>query len=846
MKKHIALFLAFLMAISLAACGNETAGEPTDPGTDIFTPEIQTSSGAPVMIDPPVEMPEPEPEEISLTFTEDEWPIVDGATAFLPYYQEMAARMLGITNDEAGQHIMCSTTDYAYPYLWQGKTDMVFCLRPSQEQTKTALDEYGVVFEEVPFAREGFVFFVNKNNPVDSITVEQLHDIYAGKITNWKELGGNDEEIIAYQRTEGSGSQTGLYLHVISPDEIQEPPIEKRISTMGEIIDAVAGYSNAEGALGYSYRYFVTNMHYDEQIKMLKVDGVYPDYENIADGSYPLISDVCAVYREDEATDSAVRKIANWCASSQGAMLAKELGYVPTSEAEGTLFKAEISDPDDVTVDYAVGNPCPECTVQYTYIENNLTTQQIIVDDSTNSSFYADYVHISGLKDKNVERVINQKIEDAFYDVYNTDYPPYPGVRTRLAMFDKYKDSNDYYGFCSAYIQSNFNNILSISISKEFSKYAYTDEYSDELTVSDCRTLNLDLNTGKEIFIGDLFADNVDGIAYINDMIAAESDKPEAFDEPPLYRWGDEADIHFRRAFEGINKNQKYYINSWDGSLCIVLDYENPEIANFYTPTIYKISMLGINSYESRFMGEDSLFVDETVSPRLFEVPFDEKNAINYNDYVNGWIPEYNIDLSLSATIYEGMTQGVIAQLDPEFGWLDALEARARERYENLNKTAYSASASFYSSASRFGEYTNTYTNMDFYAWNSSWYYLDEFTERYSLCFAQGAENPLGLNELFAPDCDMYQVMEDTVVSSITDFLGEYYGKDTYVAMFRETITSLRGFCVTSDSIVLDCYKINDIINTYLPAESDNWEVRECLTNLKYKDLGMENLTIFN
>lgn len=842
MKKTIAILLAAIMVFAMAACGSMTV---SDPDADIYTPENDPPLDGPGTINYS-QAPVSEPEEISLTFTEDEWPVVDGATAFFPFYQEMTARMLGISNEEAGEYLLCSTTDYAYPYLWQGKVDLIFCLRPSEEQVAEAR-ENNVVFEEVPFANEGFVFFVNKNNPVDDITAEQLHDIYSGKVTNWKELGGNDEEIIAYQRTEGSGSQTGLYLHVISPDEVQEPPIEKRIGTMGGIIDAVAGYENAEGAIGYSYRYFVTNMHYDEQIKMLRVNGVYPEYSTIASGDYPLISDVCAVFREDEPADSAVRKIANWCCSSQGAWLAKELGYIPTAEATGTLYTAESNDPDTVTVDYAKGNPSPQCNVMHTFYENNLEFQDINVEDGDNS---ASFVRISGLKDKTVERQINRLIEDRFYELYDAEFPPYPGVRTRLAMFDAYNDYDSYQN-CYAYVAGNFNNILSIELIKSRSVYYYDYNVNDELYIEDIRTLNVDLNTGKEIFIGDLFTDSMDGVAYINDMIGAESDKPEAFDEPVSLWYGKKsAAINFRRAFEGINTNQKYYINSYDGTLNVVLDYENPEIANLYTPTVYSISMLGINAYESRFMCSESLFTDETLSPCLFEVSFKDISGEGDYDYINDWIPEYHINLSIDTSIYNDMSDAVIGELTPDDEKLGRLEKYARERWEYLTKvygkSPYNASASFYSYGSRYGSYTNTVTSMSFWAADSNWNYLDDMYDTTYLCFAPDCDVPLGLNDIFTPDCDMYAVMENAMVKRITEVLGKYDDPAIYVEMYRDVVTLLNGFNLNQTSIVLDCPTINDIINTYLPWETDNWDLKTSLTELRYKDLGMENLTIFN
>jgi phosphate transport system substrate-binding protein len=298
MKKTVSVIITLILLLGLCSCQGQQGGGSVKPL-----------------------------EKASLQIALEDWPVVDGATAFLPYYEHMAALMLDKPRDEARQYIFCSTTDYAYPKLADKEVDLIFCLRPSEDQVRYA-KERGVEFECVPFANEAFVFFTNKDNPVDSLTVKQLHDIYAGKITNWKELGGKDQPIIAYQRSEGSGSQTGLYLHVIPQNEVMEPPTEQRIATMGEIVDVVANYDNAPGGLGYSYLYFVTNQHFDEDIKLLKIEGVEPSNANVSAGKYPLISEVCAVFRNYEAEGSLVRQIAQWCISDEGQQLAGEEGYV--------------------------------------------------------------------------------------------------------------------------------------------------------------------------------------------------------------------------------------------------------------------------------------------------------------------------------------------------------------------------------------------------------------------------------------------------------------------------------------------------------------------------------------
>ncbi len=298
-KRILCLALALLMVVSITACGGD---------------DNAANSSAP-------------DEAASLTLTKEELPVIDGALALAPYYEAMTAKLLGIDVEEARTLVLCSNTPAAYQNLTDKKVDMIFCAMPSDEQVETA-KQAGVTFEYHTILNGGFVFFVNKDNPVKSLTKKQLQDIYRGKIKNWKELGGDDVEIIPYQRNEGSGSQTGLYRFLLPKSAVMKAPTELAIGDMGDIVDAVAHYDNAKGAIGYSYYYYVSSMHYTDQIKLLGVDGVIPSDETISDGSYPMINQSQIVIRDDTPEDSVVRKIIAWCQSEEGAKLAEENGYV--------------------------------------------------------------------------------------------------------------------------------------------------------------------------------------------------------------------------------------------------------------------------------------------------------------------------------------------------------------------------------------------------------------------------------------------------------------------------------------------------------------------------------------
>ncbi len=212
--------------------------------------------------------------------------------------------------------------------------DLLVVTEPSEEELKLA-EEKDVELEVIPVVKEGFVFYVNSQNPVKSLTLEQVQDIYTGKITNWKEVGGKDSKIKAYQRPENSGSQTGMYSLVMKNKEIMEAPKEDLIETMFEIVNLVSNYDNGEASIGYSYYYYATTMFEDmdkditNRIRLLGIDGIEPNNETIKNDTYPLQTAYYIVINKKEPKDSNTRKLVDAMLSTRGQAVAKEAGYVP-------------------------------------------------------------------------------------------------------------------------------------------------------------------------------------------------------------------------------------------------------------------------------------------------------------------------------------------------------------------------------------------------------------------------------------------------------------------------------------------------------------------------------------
>lgn len=262
-----------------------------------------------------------------LSFTLQTYPKVDGSTVTIPLSEAIAAQLTGLSIEEVRPIIYHSKTHEAYLNLIHRQVDLIFVTYPSVDE-QTYAKNSNIELEIIPIVSEAFIFMTHKNNPVDSLTLTQIQDIYQGKITNWREVGGDDVPIIAYQRPENSGSQSGFYDLVMKDLPVMNPPTDWIAGSMGDIIDAVATYKNIPDAIGYSYYYFVTDMWKNEQVKLLKVNDVYPNNETIASGEYPIKTYYYAVFRKEEKEHSDVRRLVDWMLSDHGQQLAENFGYV--------------------------------------------------------------------------------------------------------------------------------------------------------------------------------------------------------------------------------------------------------------------------------------------------------------------------------------------------------------------------------------------------------------------------------------------------------------------------------------------------------------------------------------
>ena len=278
-------------------------------------------------------------EQSTLRFHREDLLRLDGATALYPVYAGFVQAVypqgeypLYDNTSEGYGSVTCSGTVNAYERLITGRTDLIFAAAPSQEQLEMAR-RAAKELHLTPIGREAFVFFVNSRNPVEGLTVEQIQGIYTGQITNWNQVGGKNQPIRPFQRLENSGSQSAL-LRLMDGLPLIEPEKEDRVGGMGGIIQQVASYRNYKNSIGFSFRFYASEMAANDQIRLLALDGVSPTKESILDGSYPISDSFFAITAapigapDPRESNPNLNAFLDWILSEQGQQIVEDSGYV--------------------------------------------------------------------------------------------------------------------------------------------------------------------------------------------------------------------------------------------------------------------------------------------------------------------------------------------------------------------------------------------------------------------------------------------------------------------------------------------------------------------------------------
>jgi len=289
---------------------------------------------------------------INLNLTIDSYPAVDGSTSTHPLGMLIACELLGLPYKwDAHPHdgttriypnpktaaeeavakkltdeiVVHNGTHGSYVNVIEKKAALALVARlPSQDELDEAKKQ-GVTLETRAVAMDAFVFILNKQNAIDSLTTKQIQEIYTGKTTRWDQVGGPANDIHPYQRNATSGSQVLMETLVMKDLTMVDAPDMILMGMMGPINII----SDDPLGIGYSVYFFEQFMAPNEKLKLVGVDGIVPDFKTIQSRTYPFATEVYAVIRADLDPQSEAYRMRDWLFTAEGQATVKKSGYVP-------------------------------------------------------------------------------------------------------------------------------------------------------------------------------------------------------------------------------------------------------------------------------------------------------------------------------------------------------------------------------------------------------------------------------------------------------------------------------------------------------------------------------------
>ena len=285
MKRILCALLVLVMALSMAACGQQEAPAPT-------AAPVDTTAA---------------PAKLSGTVS------TDGSTSM--------EKVIGAL----GEAFMEANPDVTFTYnptgsgtgiqaVAEGRCDIGLSSRALKEDEKAS----GLV--ETILSYDGIAIIVNPENPVNDLTLTQIADIYTGKITNWSEVGGSDAEIVLIGREAGSGTRSGFEEIVGVVDACQ---YRQELSSTGDVITTVA---QNPGAIGYASLASVK-----DTVKAVQVEGVTPSEDTVKDGTYAIQRPFVLVTKEGVALSEAAQAFFDYATSPDAAPVITAAGVVPVA-----------------------------------------------------------------------------------------------------------------------------------------------------------------------------------------------------------------------------------------------------------------------------------------------------------------------------------------------------------------------------------------------------------------------------------------------------------------------------------------------------------------------------------
>lgn len=193
----------------------------------------------------------------------------------------------------------------------EGRCDIGLASRDLKEEEAANLN--GTIV-----AIDGIGIIINPENPVNDLTIDQIGEIYTGKITNWMEVGGNDAPIVCIGREAASGTRDGFEEVTGTKDQCL---YSQELTSTGDVVQTVSGNPNAIG--------YASVASVNDSVKALSIEGVMPTTETIQDGTYRIQRNFVLVTKKDTPLSQAAQAFFDFATSEAADSLITEAGAVP-------------------------------------------------------------------------------------------------------------------------------------------------------------------------------------------------------------------------------------------------------------------------------------------------------------------------------------------------------------------------------------------------------------------------------------------------------------------------------------------------------------------------------------
>lgn len=206
--------------------------------------------------------------------------------------------------------------------LLNGSTDVCEASRDMEKKEYALAEQKGIKPTRYSVALDGIAIFVHKDNPIKFVTLAQLKDIYTGKVTNWKELGGADSRIIVYSRENNSGTYAFFKEHVLLKRDFA-PEIQTLPGT-ASVVNAVGKDINGIGYGGIAWE---SNVRHLAVKKDDASPAIEPTMTTITDGTYPIARELYWFF--NGVPTGEAKALLNWALSEEGQKVAESVDYIP-------------------------------------------------------------------------------------------------------------------------------------------------------------------------------------------------------------------------------------------------------------------------------------------------------------------------------------------------------------------------------------------------------------------------------------------------------------------------------------------------------------------------------------